>query len=50
MSAYDGFLGRELRAFAEDRNTRSSKFFRFINEVPTLIMIVIVIAVVVKPF
>jgi putative membrane protein len=50
MSAYDGFLGRELRAFAEDRNTRSSRFFRFINEVPTLIMIVIVIAVVVKPF
>lgn len=50
MSAYHGFLGRELRAFAEDRNKRSSRFFRFINEVPMLIMIVIVIAVVVKPF
>lgn len=50
MSAYHGFLGRELRAFAEDRNKRSSRFFRLINEVPTLIMIVIVIAVVVKPF
>lgn len=50
LSGYNGLLGRELRAFAQDRNTRSSRFFRFINEVPTLMMIVIVIAVVVKPF
>lgn len=50
MSAYNGFLGRELRAFAADRNSRSSRFFRLINEIPTLMMIAIVIAVVVKPF
>jgi putative membrane protein len=50
MSAYHGFLGQELRAFAGDRNKRGARFFRLINEIPTLIMIVIVIAVVVKPF
>lgn len=50
LSGYQGFLGSCRRAFAEDRNERPSKFFRVINEVPTLIMIVIVIAVIVKPF
>jgi putative membrane protein len=38
------------RAFAQDRNTKSEKFFRIANEVPTLGMIVIVIMVIVKPF
>jgi len=38
------------RAFAEDRNTRSERFFRVTNEVPTLLMIIIVIMAVVKPF
>ena len=50
MSGYHGYLGRLLRDFAAGRNTRSSRFFRAINEIPTVIMIVIVIAVVVKPF
>ena len=36
--------------FAADRNTRSQKFYRLINEVPTVLMIPIVILVVVKPF
>jgi putative membrane protein len=38
------------RAFAEDRNVHSQKFFRVMNEVPTLLMIVIVIMVIVRPF
>lgn len=38
------------RAFAEDRNHRSSRFFRIANEIPTVLMIGIVILVVVKPF
>lgn len=38
------------RAFAEDRNTHSQRFFRMMNEVPTLLMIGIVIFVIVKPF
>jgi putative membrane protein len=43
-------MGGWRRAFAEDRNTHSPKFFRMINEVPTVLMIIIVILVVVKPF
>ncbi len=43
-------MGRWRRAFAEDRNTHSHKFYRVANEVPTVLMIVIVIAAVVKPF
>ncbi len=43
------FLARCKTAFAEDRNIRSQKFYRVINEVPTLLMIAIVILVIVKP-
>lgn len=50
MSGVHGFLSRCVKDFAADRNTRSTKFYRVINEVPTLLMIVIVILVVVKPF
>jgi len=50
LSGFHGFLGSELRAFANDANVRPSRFFRAINEIPTLIMIVVVIVVVVKPF
>ena len=50
LSAFHGLLGRYRRAFAEDRNDKSSRFFRSINEIPTLLMIVIVIMVIVKPF
>ena len=38
------------RDFAADRNTRSARFYRFINEVPTLLLILIVVMVVVRPF
>lgn len=38
------------RAFAEDRNTRPHRFYRFANEVPTLLLIGIVILVIVEPF
>ncbi len=38
------------RAFAEDRNTHNQRFFRVINEVPTLLMIVIVLMVILRPF
>jgi putative membrane protein len=39
-----------LRAFAEDRNTRPQRFYRIANEVPTVLMIAIVIMIVVRPF
>ena len=44
------FLLQCRDAFAEDRNERPQKFFRVINEVPTLLMIGIVVLVVVRPF
>jgi protoporphyrinogen IX oxidase len=43
-------MARWRREFAENRNTRPQRFFRIANEVPTLLMIGIVIFVVVKPF
>jgi protoporphyrinogen IX oxidase len=50
MSAMHGFLIRWTRDFALDRNTLSPSFYRIINEIPTVLMIGIVILVVVKPF
>ena len=50
MSALHGFLVRWVRDFAHDRNQHSQKFYRAINELPTVLMIIIVILVVVKPF
>ena len=49
LSGYHGFLSKCLKDFALDRNTRSSKFFRFINEIPTIILIIIVFLVIFKP-
>jgi len=50
MSALHGFLARYVKDFAADRNQRSQRFYRIINEVPTALMIGIVILVIVKPF
>jgi putative membrane protein len=49
LSGYHGFLSKCLKDFALDRNTKSSKFFRFINEIPTIILIIIVFLVIFKP-
>ncbi len=50
MSAMHGQLAMWVRDFARDANTRSARFYRIANEVPTLLMIGIVILVIVKPF
>jgi protoporphyrinogen IX oxidase len=50
MSAVHGFFSARVRDFSLDRNQRSQKFYRIINEVPTVLMIGIVIMVIVKPF
>jgi putative membrane protein len=50
MSGIHGFFTRCVRDFAADRNTRSQKFYRIINEIPTILMIGIVVLVIVKPF
>ena len=50
MSGVHGFLARTVKDFAADRNTRGPNFYRVINEVPTLLMIGIVILAIVKPW
>lgn len=50
MQAIHGNMVGWQRAFEQDRNIRSARFFRVINEVPTVLMIGIVILVIVKPF
>ena len=50
MSAVHGFFARWFKDFAADRNRHSQKFYRIINEVPTVLLILIVLLVVLKPF
>jgi putative membrane protein len=50
LSGVHGMLARHFKAFARDANTKSVKYFRMLNEVPTVAMIDIVIMVIVKPF
>ena len=49
MTAVHGILSRCRRDFANDENRHSRKFYRVVNEAPTVLLIVIVIVVVVKP-
>jgi len=50
LAAVHGLLARYRKDFAADRNRHPARFYRILNEVPTVLMIVIVILVVVKPF
>jgi putative membrane protein len=50
MTVIHGLLSHWTTEFAYDRNQHTQKFFRIINEIPTLLLILIVILVVVKPF
>ncbi|WP_082108856.1 protoporphyrinogen oxidase HemJ [Azospirillum thiophilum] len=50
LTASHMMMARWRRDFAEDRNSRPQRFYRIANEVPTLLMIGIVIFVIVKPF
>ena len=49
LTYYHFYLGRHLRLFSLNDNKNSSKFFRIINEIPTILLIVIVFVVVFKP-
>ena len=49
LRAYHFYLLAVLRDFQVDKNTKNSKFFRIINEVPTLLLIIIIFVVVFKP-
>jgi putative membrane protein len=50
MSGLHGVYVRRLKEFAADKNTRPAKYYRILNEVPTVLMVGIVILVIVKPF
>jgi putative membrane protein len=50
LSGLHGYLSAATRAFREDRNTKPARHWRIINEIPTVLMIGIVILVIVKPF
>jgi putative membrane protein len=50
LMAVHGLFARWVKDFAADRNTHSQKFYRIINEIPTILMIAIVLLVVLKPF
>ena len=50
LSGLYGVYVRRLKEFAADSNTRPARYYRLLNEVPTLLMIGIVILVIVKPF
>ena len=49
LTHYHFYLGKHLRLFASNNNKSSSKFFRIINEIPTILLIVVVFIVVFKP-
>ena len=49
LTFYHFYLGRCLMDFKNDQNTKTSKFFRIINEVPTVLLILIVFIVIFKP-
>ncbi|MBN9251768.1 MAG: protoporphyrinogen oxidase HemJ [Mesorhizobium sp.] len=50
MSGVHGYLSAAVRKFAEDRNEKTARHWRIVNEIPTLLMIAIVVLVIVKPF
>lgn len=50
LSGIHGYLVGRVRDFANDRNTKSARFYRILNEVPAVLMVGIVILVIVKPF
>ena len=49
LSVYNDFLGKCLVSLRNNTNTKTSKYFRIINEIPTLILIFIVFLVIFKP-
>ena len=49
LSAYNDYLGKCLVSLKNNSNARSSKFFRIINEIPTIMLILIVFLVIFKP-
>ena len=49
LTHYHFYLGKRMRLFQSDQNDKSPKFYRIINEVPTVLLIIIIFIVVFKP-
>ena len=50
LLVYHGYCFKLVKIFAADKNTRSGKFYRFFNEVPVIILFIVVILAYLKPF
>jgi protoporphyrinogen IX oxidase len=50
MAGLHGYLAKTVKIFAKDQNKRSDRFYRYLNEGPTVFMILIVILAITKPF
>ncbi len=50
ITLYHFYLGMIIKTFQLDKNVRGDKFYRYLNEFPTIIMIAVVILVIVRPF
>lgn len=50
MAGFHGAMSKWRRMFMDDKNTKSHKFYRVANEVPTVLLMIIVIMVIVRPF
>jgi protoporphyrinogen IX oxidase len=50
MAGLHGYFAKTVKIFARDQNTRPPKFYRLLNEAPTLFMVVVVFMAVVEPF
>jgi protoporphyrinogen IX oxidase len=50
LAGLHGYFARCVHAFSEDANERSARFYRILNEAPTILMVLIVVLAVVKPF
>ncbi len=50
LTIFHIFCGRYVKVFARQQNKRNHKFYRYFNEIPTILLIVIVVLAVLKPF
>jgi protoporphyrinogen IX oxidase len=50
MTGLHGYFAMLMKAFAADRNTHTARFYRMLNEAPTVLLVLIVILIVVRPF
>jgi protoporphyrinogen IX oxidase len=50
LAGLHGFLAATRKKFERDENTRDAKFYKLVNEIPTTIMIIVVVLAVTKPF